>query len=142
MRLVDVNILLYVVNKDDPLHSRIHAWWEQALRSAEPVGLAWSVIHGYLRLATHPRVFAHPQTTDAATDKVSQWLSHPNIQIATETADHWHILRDLVRDAGTVGNLVADANLAALAISRAMTLVSCDRDFARFRQLRWENPAA
>ena len=142
MKLVDVNILLYAVNEDDPLHHRIHGWWEQALQSAEPVGMAWSVVHGYLRLATHPRVFAHPQSREEATDRVSRWLAHPNVQIVSETDEHWTVLRDLILEVGTIGNLVADAHLAALAISRAMTLVSCDRDFARFRQLRWENPAA
>jgi len=140
MKLVDVNILLYAVNRSDPLHARILTWWENAIRSGEPVALAWSVIHGYLRLATHPQVFPNPQTNEEATDRVTKWLAHPNIQIATETDDHWRVLCDLIRDVGTVGNLVADAHLAALAISKAMTLVSCDRDFARFRQLRWENP--
>jgi hypothetical protein len=142
MKLVDVNILLYAVNEDDPLHKKILAWWEGALQSAEPVALAWSVVHGYLRLATHPRVFARPQTIDEATDRIGHWLAHPNIHLATETEDHWRVLRDLVREVGTVGNHVTDAHLAALAICRGATLVSCDRDFARFRQLRWENPVA
>jgi toxin-antitoxin system PIN domain toxin len=141
MKLVDVNILLYAVNDDDPLHDRIRSWWEESLRSSEPVGLAWSVLHGYLRLATHPRVFSRPQSKEEATDRVSKWLAHPNVQIARETDDHWHVLQSLVLEVGTIGNLVSDAHLAAIAISRAMTLVSCDRDFARFRQLRWENPA-
>jgi uncharacterized protein len=30
--------------------------------------------------------------------------------------------------------------LAALAIEHAVTLISTDTDFARFRDLRWENP--
>jgi toxin-antitoxin system PIN domain toxin len=95
-----------------------------------------------LRLATHPRVFAKPQTAEEAADRITQWLAHPNVHVATETEDHWRVLKELVLTFGTIGDLVADAHLAALAISRAMTLVSCDRDFARFRQLRWENPAA
>lgn len=142
MKLVDVNILLYAVNRGDPRHVKVLAWWENALRGAEPVALSWSVVHGYLRLATHPRVFPKPQAKDEATDHVTQWLAHPNVYIATETDDHWPVLRELILDVGAVGNLVADAHLAAMAISRAMTLVSCDRDFARFRQLRWENPVA
>ena len=142
MKLVDVNILLYAVNRDDPRHTKVLAWWETALQALEPVALSWGVVHGYLRLATHPRVFAKPQTKEEATARVTQWLAHPNIHLATETDDHWCVMRDLILDVGIVGNLVSDAHLAALAISRAMTLVSCDHDFARFRQLRWENPVA
>jgi len=142
MKLVDVNILLYSVNRDDPRHVKVLAWWENSLRAPEPVALSWSVIHAYLRLATHPRVFTRPQTPEEATDRITQWLAHPNVDIVIESDEHWLVLRDLIRDVGTVGNLVSDAHLAALAISRAMTLVSCDRDFARFPQLRWENPVA
>lgn len=38
------------------------------------------------------------------------------------------------------GNLLPDALLAALAIEHGLTLYSADTDFARFRELRWENP--
>jgi uncharacterized protein len=142
MKLVDVNILMYAINEDDLLYGTVSKWWAQALAGSEPIGLTWSVIHGYLRLSTHPRVFSRPQTVEQATDQVDRWLSHPNVVVITETDDHRRVLNDLVREVGTVGNLVADAHLAAIAISRAATLVSCDRDFARFPQLRWEIPAA
>ena len=38
------------------------------------------------------------------------------------------------------GNLMPDAMLAALAIEHGVTLYSTDTDFAKFRELRWENP--
>lgn len=57
-----------------------------------------------------------------------------------EKDDHWPSLRALLSRAGTAGNLVLDAHLAALAISHGATLVSCDSDFARFEGLRWHNP--
>ena len=142
MKLVDVNILLYAVNEDDPLHAITLAWWNEALNGEEPIGLAWSVLHGYLRLATHPRVFQKPRTPQQAIGYVSEWLAHPNTRVVVESENHWEILQELVLEVGTMGNLVTDAHLAAIAMSRAMTLVSFDNDFARFRQLRWENPAA
>lgn len=142
MKLIDVNILMYAINEDDLLYQTVSKWWSQALAGSEPIGITWSVIHGYLRLATHPRIFSRPQSVHQATDQIDRWLSHPNVLVIAEADDHWRVLRELVREVGTVGNLVADAHLAAIAISRASTLVSCDRDFARFRQLRWENPAA
>ena len=58
MTLVDLNILLYVVNRDAPEHERARVWWEHALNSDEPVGLPWVVVLGFLRLSTNPRVFA------------------------------------------------------------------------------------
>jgi predicted nucleic acid-binding protein len=38
--------------------------------------------------------------------------------------------------------LVPDADLAALAIEHGLTLCSSDGDFARFPELKWENPLA
>jgi predicted nucleic acid-binding protein len=38
------------------------------------------------------------------------------------------------------GNLVPDADLAALAIEHGLLLCSTDGDFGRFPELRWQNP--
>jgi len=40
----------------------------------------------------------------------------------------------------TKADLVPDAYLAPLAIEHGLTLCSTDGDFARFSDLRWENP--
>ncbi len=57
-----------------------------------------------------------------------------------EKDTHWETLRQLLADTGTAGNLTTDAHLAALAVSHDAVLVSSDRDFARFRGVRLENP--
>ena len=75
-----------------------------------------------------------------ATEKVATWLDLPNIVILHESESHWTVFRQLLEELGMAGNLTNDLHLAALAISQDATLVSCDSDFARIRQLRWENP--
>jgi len=142
MKLVDLNILLYAINRDAPRHAKIRSWWEKALSADEPVGLPWIVLLGFLRLATNPRVFASPLTASQAIDRIDTWLTCPNLRVVVEAEEHWRILKELLADAGTAGNLTTDAHLAALAISHGATLASCDADFGRFGQLRWENPAA
>jgi len=114
MKLVDLNVLLYAVNRDSPRHDAIRSWWEAALSGDEPVGLTWTVIIGFLRLATSPQVFAKPLTLDQAIDRVDTWLSHPNTRLLSETEEHWRILKELIDESGTAGNLTADAHLAAL----------------------------
>ena len=141
MKLVDLNVLLYAVNRDAPQHEKVRSWWEMALAADEPVGLPWIVLLGFLRLATNPRVFARPLTLEQAIDRGEAWLNHANIRVVAETQEHWRILMELLADAGTAGNLTTDAHLASLAISHGATLVSCDADFGRFQHLRWENPA-
>ncbi len=142
MKLVDVNVVLFVTNTQAAEHDRALAWWEQALLGSEPIGLAWVVILGFVRMSTHPKIFARPLTPDEALDKVTRWLTHPHIRIVQENAQQAQLLMELIRQIGTAGNLTMDAHLAALAISHNATLVSCDNDFGRFRRLKRENPLA
>lgn len=142
MKLVDLNVLLYAVNRDAPRHDAARSWWEAALSNDEPIGLAWIVLLGFLRLATNAQVFPEPLTPNQAMDRVEIWATHPKTRLVGETEEHWRILKELLEETGTAGNLTTDAHLAALAISHGATLVSCDADFGRFRHLRWENPVA
>jgi uncharacterized protein len=50
------------------------------------------------------------------------------------------VLGHLLRSGDASANLVQDAHLAAIAIENGLILCSVDSDFARFSDLRWENP--
>ncbi len=141
MKIVDLNVLLYAVNRDAVQHDRVRRWWETALGGDEPIGLAWIVLLGFLRLACNPRVFVNPLSADEALERVDAWLAHPNTRLVNEADEHWRSLRGLLADTGTSGSLTTDAHLASLAITHGATLASCDADFGRFPGLRWENPA-
>lgn len=140
MKVVDLNLLLYATNQDEPNHQKALRWCYENFNSGETVGLAWITIVGFLRLSTRRGVFQKPLSPEHAIDRLNQWLERSNVRVINESTDHWTILVSLIREAGTAGNLTTDAHLAALAISRGATLVSCDTDFARFRHLKWENP--
>lgn len=140
MKVVDLNVLLYVVNENAPHHQVLLNWWENAVNGDESVGLPWVVLLGFLRIATNPKIFPNPLEPTTATSKIDTWLSLANTYLVREKDGHWEILRTLLADAGTAGNLTTDAHLATLAISHGAVLVSCDSDFARFQGLRWENP--
>ncbi len=51
-----------------------------------------------------------------------------------------HILTPLLGRTGATGNLVTDAQLAALVIEHLLQMVSTDTDFARFPEVNWFNP--
>jgi toxin-antitoxin system PIN domain toxin len=142
MKLVDLNVLLYAVNRNATRHEVVRLWWEAALSDDEPIGLPWIVLLGFLRLATNAQVFPQPLAPGQAMDRVEAWVTHPKTRLVVETEEHWRILKELLEETGTAGNLTTDAHLAALAISHGATLVSCDADFGRFRHLRWENPVS
>ena len=140
MKIVDLNVLLYVVNESAPQHETLLGWWLDAIDEDESIGLPWVVLLGFLRLSTNARVFPKPISNRKALDKVDAWLSLPIVHVPTEKENHWDVLSGLLRETGAAGNLTTDAHLATLAITRDALLVSCDNDFARFRGLRYRNP--
>lgn len=142
MIVVDLNLLLYVVNSDAPQHARARKWWEKALMADEPIGIAWVVALGFLRIATNPRILPRPLQAEQALAIVEEWAGGPPVSFLEPTERHWAILAELLRPLGTAGNLTMDAHLAALAIEHGATLWSSDNDFSRFPRLRWRNPLA
>jgi hypothetical protein len=44
VKLLDLNLLLYAVNRDSPRHEPARAWVERVLTEDEPVALPWVVI--------------------------------------------------------------------------------------------------
>lgn len=139
MKVLDVNLLLYAVNRDGPHHAAAKGWLEDLLSGDETVALPWAVLLGFLRLSTNPRVFAAPLEPTQALELVGGWLVRPTVEPLDPGDEHWKVLSDLLSEAGTAGNLTTDAHLAALAIENGAELHSTDTDFARFGRLRWVN---
>jgi toxin-antitoxin system PIN domain toxin len=130
--VVDANVLLYAVDRAATHHERSRSWLDASLAGTEAVGLAWIALLAFIRLGTNPSIFPAPMSTDEATGQVETWLTAPAAVIANPTPRHASMLRGLLRDSGTAGNLTTDAHLAVLALEHGAEIVSYDRDFARF----------
>jgi len=142
MIVVDVNLLIYAINRDAPRHQKAKAWLESVISGVEPVGLPWIVLLAFLRLTTKSGLFRQPLTAETAFNLVDEWLQQPSVIVPEPTAHHFRTLRDLVLPIGTGGNITSDAHVAALAIEHGAELCSTDNDFSRFARLRWRNPLA
>ena len=140
MKVVDINLLIYALNTDTPHHPRAKKWLEASLSDEEPVGLAWVVILGFLRIITNVRIMPTPLSPEIAMEIVEEWLHHPTVKIIVPGERHWNILKELLMPLGTAANLTSDAHLAAIAIEHGARLYSTDNDFSRFLKLRWTNP--
>jgi uncharacterized protein len=134
--LVDANVLLYAVNDSMPQHAHAKRWIEHALNGNEAVGFAWLVLLAFVRLATLPVLFPMPLEADTALDLVDDWLGARPAVVVHPTARHAPVLRRLLSDSGTAGNLVSDAHLAALCIEHNARICTFDRDFNRFPGVR------
>jgi toxin-antitoxin system PIN domain toxin len=140
MRIVDANVLLYAVNSDAEQHDVARAWLDDALVGRETVGFVWTVVLAFIRLSTHPAVFPRPLSSGDALSALETWLAQPPAVIVDPTARHLGVVAGILAEAGTAGNLVAEAHLAAIAVEHAAELVSFDADFRRFAGVRWSRP--
>jgi toxin-antitoxin system PIN domain toxin len=138
--IIDANVLLYAVDSASPHHERCRSWLDASLAGAEAVGFSWIALLAFIRIGTNPSILPNPMTADEATGQAEAWLGAPAAVIAQPTARHAGLLRGLLRDTGTAGNLTTDAHLAALAIEHGADIVSYDRDFARFPRVRHRLP--
>jgi uncharacterized protein len=140
--LVDANLLLFAVDASSPFHQAAATWLTDALNGPRRVAVPWSALSAFLRVSTHPRASEHPLSPEEAWRYVDEWLACETVWIPGPTDRHAGILRELVLSYQLRGNLVSDADLAALAIEHGLTVYSADTDFARFSEIRWVNPLA
>lgn len=140
MILPDVNVHLYAHRADVPSHERFRDWLRAALDGDEPVVLADAVLSAFVRVATDHRVFVPPSTLDEAFAFVTDIHAHPNTVPARPGPDLLATFERVCREGGVRGSAVTDAYLAALAIDGGCVLVTADRGFARYRELRWRHP--
>jgi toxin-antitoxin system PIN domain toxin len=138
--VVDANVLLYAVDTESSHHKPSRSWLDGSLGGSEAVGLAWVALLAFIRIGTSPGILPTPMSADEATEQVQTWLGAPAAVVAEPTARHADLLRGLLRETGTAGNLTTDAHLAALAIEHGADIVSYDRDFARFPGVRHRLP--
>ncbi len=142
MIIVDANLLLYAKYSSFPEHEVAHQWLDEKLNGGDRVGLPWTSVLAFLRLATNTRLFPRPLSTAAAWRQVRSWMALESTWSPAPTEKHEEVLDGLLAPGGITPKLVMDAHLAALAIEHGLVMCSADGDFARFSGLRWANPLA
>jgi toxin-antitoxin system PIN domain toxin len=140
MILPDINLLIYAHNIRSSRHEKACDWWNGCLQGNESVALAWVVVMGFVRISTHPKVFASPMPVEGALDRVEEWLTQPHVHLLEPRATHFQTWSALLKNLGTAADLTTDAHLAALAMERGLVLYTTDADFSRFPGLKRKNP--
>ena len=140
MIAIDTNILVYAHQTDSP-------WRDAAVSVLRPIAegsktwaLPWPCIHEFYGVVTHTR-FKVPSTPDEALGMIAALLASPSVQVIGESLMHFELLSSLVRNAKLTGAMIHDARIAAICLSHGVReLLSADRDFSRFPQLKVRNP--
>ncbi|MGH7332574.1 MAG: TA system VapC family ribonuclease toxin [Candidatus Rokuibacteriota bacterium] len=138
---IDVNVLLYASDEASPFARRAGAFLAECAAGREILCLAWTTVVSYLRIATHPAIFASPLPPDKAMCNIEALLHLPHVRVLSEEEGFWGVYRTVTRNLVVRGNLVPDAHLAALLRQHGVrVLYSSDRDFRRFDFLEVRDP--
>lgn len=140
MILPDANLLLHALNSDSADHTASRKWWSRLLEGEQEVGLCSVVVFAFIRISTHRIAFPHPLSVATALDHVENWLSFSTVSWIESTHADLAVVRGLLKAAGTGGNLVTDAQIAAISLRLDATIHTADTDFGRFPKVRWKNP--
>jgi uncharacterized protein len=138
--LIDANLLVFAVNKESQFHDNARDWLNDQLNGDKQIGIPWLSLAAFIRLITNPRIVKQPLAPTDAWRQIEDWLANDLIWVPAPTQRHSKILGDLIKHHRPTGNLITDAQLAALAIEHGLEVYSADTDFARFTEIRWRNP--
>jgi toxin-antitoxin system PIN domain toxin len=140
MILPDTNLLLYACDMSSPFHAKAAAWCERLMGGGVPVILLPSVVFGFVRISTHPRIYNDPLSVAEASAHVRSWLARKHVRLHDMLPDDVEKALVLLEAAGTAGNLTTDAQIAAVALRLDAEVETADLDFGRFAPVRFRNP--
>jgi uncharacterized protein len=130
---LDTNILVYAHRAEMAQHGAAR---EQVAALAEgdaPFGVPVLVATEFLRVVTHPRVFAPPSSMDLARAALDAVLGSPVARLLLPGPRHRSLLAAAIEEGRATGNLVLDAAIVATCREHGVSrILTNDLDFRRF----------
>lgn len=138
---LDVNVLLYASDRSSDRHAHARRFVEACANGPEILCLAWPTLMAYLRIATHPRIFAAPLTPDEALGNISGLIGLPHVRAVSELDGFLDAYKHVAGETPVRGNLVPDAHIATILFQHGVrTLYTNDRDFLKFESVDARDP--
>ena len=142
MLAVDTNVLVYAHRREAPEHGIASELLQTLASGAEPWAIPWPCTYEFFSVVTNPRIWKDAASTSKqAWAQLDAWFASPSLRLLAEPAGFAEVLGELAQRARVRGPLIHDARVAALCLAHGVEkLVSRDRDFALFPELKIENP--
>lgn len=138
MLAVDVNVLIHANRAEMAMHEAARVRLQALAEGDAPWGLPAVVVWGFLRIVTQP-IFDPPTPMAQAVAFIEALLGSPSARLLGAGPRHWALLRETIDQADVTGRLMTDAAIVAVCREHAVTTVlSLNRDFARFDEIAWE----
>jgi uncharacterized protein len=144
MIAIDTNLLVYAHRRESLHHAQANDLLRSYAEGAQRWAIPWPCLYEFFSVVTNPRIWKDAATTpDEAWAQIAAWAGSPTNVLLAETSDFLAVLERFMRFARVRGAIVHDARVAALCIAHGVeVLLTADRDFALFRELRTRNPLA
>ena len=144
MIAVDTNVLVYAHRRDSREHAPAAALLQALAEGDAPWAIPWPSCYEFLSVVTNPRIWRDTATgTEQAWQQLTAWMESPSVRLLGETEDFVAILGRFVQRPRVRGAVVHDARIAAICVAHgAEALLTRDRDFALFPELRTRDPFA
>jgi toxin-antitoxin system PIN domain toxin len=140
---IDAQVLIEAANTSSPRNAAAQSALEGLTNSEQILYVFWPVALAFLRVTTHPRLFAAPLELPVALGNLGALLAMPNVRTGAERADFLDLLRSIATSASARGKLIHDAHLVALMRQHGVnTIWTNDQDFMRFQGIRVVDPFA
>lgn len=137
MLAVDTNILIYAHREETELHQPAAAWLVTLAQGIQRWTLPVFCVAEFVRVVTHERVFSRPSTIAEAASFIEGLTDAPTCEVLQPGPDFLEQLFATARESEAAGNLIFDAQIAALCAEHGVNeILTNDADFWRFKDLR------
>lgn len=139
--LADVNVLVYAFDMSAKHHGICSEWFGATLGGGDQFALVDTVLAGFVRIVTHPKIFEDPAPTADAIAFVDAVIDAPASGWVSSTRAVWRRFSAIAAsDSAVHGVMAPDAYLAAVALTHGARFATADRGFARFEGVKWFDP--
>lgn len=136
MNVIDVNVLIALFDGGHAHHGVASEWWRETQGSGAPVTVPDVVWAGFLRIVTGRGALPVPASFEDAWAFAESLKSQPNYLSFVANPRTLEEFGSLAGSASARGDLVTDAYIAACAAAYGATVVTFDRDFRKFDEIK------
>lgn len=142
MIAVDTNVLVYAHRRESRVHPAARRIMRRLAEGRHPWAIPWPCCFEFLSVVTNRRIWKEAaSTSDRAWRQLEAWAGSPSNRLIGETDDFPATLGPFIRRPRVHGGVVHDARVAAICVAHGVeVLLSRDRDFMLFPELRIRNP--
>lgn len=131
MIAVDTNVLVYAHREEFPRHADALGQVTRLAEGTAPWGIPIFCFGEFVRVVTHRKILTPPSSIEQAVAFLDAVSTSDSFRLLLPDASYWSDLRSLALAAQATGNLLFEAQIAAVCISHGAVLLTHDRDFAR-----------